>query len=171
MLERLDILNARFTENELRCNMHILPIACFILLSTVAISGGSIFNIKVINSNFSDKEMPSKTLACIQQLKLDPHQGFNFDNWGGYIRYKIGIPVFIDDRVDFYGEPFYLEYGAVSEVLPVWKDILKKYRIKWILFPNNSRLVATLEQESDWKLVAKDPAASLFVLKPTSPGS
>ncbi len=54
------------------------------------------------------------------------------DNWGGIIRYKIDYPVFIDDRADFYGEAFYIEYAKILQASPGWQSLLKKHQIEWI---------------------------------------
>jgi hypothetical protein len=160
---KLDLLDTEFTENEQLCNMHIFPSACAIILIVASIFGGRLFGMRILDIAFDPRHKPTVTLASIQQLKLDPHHGFNFDNWGGYINYQTGIPVFIDDRSDFYGEPFYFDYGTISQTLPGWPDVLKKYRINWILFPNDSRLVQALITAREWRLAARDDASSLFV--------
>ncbi len=156
--------NAEFSENELRCRMHILPIVMVAFLIFASLNGGKVFGQQILDSTFDAAHKPTKTLTTIRQMKLIPQQGFNYDNWGGYISYQLGIPVFIDDRADFYGEPFYLEYASVSKGLPGWSDILKKYGIHWILMPNDSLLVGTLSDSPDWKLADKDDAASLYIL-------
>ncbi len=146
-----------FGEIETQCRLHILPLLYVIAMLALAMSGSPL-----VKSGFDSKHMPTATLAYIQEQHLDPRGGFNYDNWGGYIRYATGMPVFIDDRADFYGEKFYLEYARVSMVEPGWSDVLKKYNIQWVLFPNNSRLVARLSESPEWKVVKKDDAASLL---------
>jgi hypothetical protein len=162
-IRKFNLIDTEFGENERLCNMHILPIACVLILVIASIFGGRLFGLPILDIAFDTRHKPTATLASLQQMKLDPHQGFNFDNWGGYINYKTGIPVFIDDRSDFYGEPFYFDYGIVSQTLPGWPDVLKKYRINWILFPNDSRLVQALTASPQWHLAARDDASSLFV--------
>lgn len=164
LLVYLENLNTEFTENELRCRMHIIPAATFAFLVFASLSGGRVLGQQIINSTFDAAHKPTTTLASINRLKLDPKQGFNYDNWGGYIAYELGIHVFIDDRADFYGERFYLEYTNVSRGLAGWAEFLKRRDIRWILMPNDSLLVVTLNESPDWKLADKDQAASLYVL-------
>ncbi len=159
-----------FTENERLCTMHILPWAAFVSLSLIALGGGKVMGIEILNSTFDREHKPTKTLDKIVALKLNPDQGFNYDNWGGYIKYMINYPVFIDDRADFYGDSFYHEYGTVVQLQPGWQDILKRHHITWILVPRNSRLAEELEQEGskkpgDWERIEYDNPSSLYVLK------
>jgi len=148
---------------EYRCKMHLVPMAAVGVLFIVAINGGNMFGSRVLASSFDQKSKPSLTLDYIRDHKLSPERGFNYDNWGGYIRYRLGIPVFIDDRADFYGQGFYLDYGRVSTVAPGWLDLLKQYKIEWVLFPRDSALAARLMEQPDWQKVCEDPAAYLFV--------
>lgn len=163
MLRSFDNWNKEFTENELQCRLHLLPIVVVIVLVLASMNEGKVFGQTLLHTTFDEANKPTKTLKEIVDRKLDPNQGLSIDNWGGYLSYQLGIPVFIDDRVPLYGEKFYLEYATVYDVCPGWNDVLKKYGIKWILMPNDSRLGSALKEYPAWKLVASDNAASLFV--------
>lgn len=163
ILHKLADLDAQFSKTEALCKAHFWPIAAFVILSIAAVNGGQLFGAIVVNSGFDTGEVPTSTLNTIKTFNLDPRQGFNYDNWGGYMHYKLDIPVFIDDRADFYGGNFYAEYGAVSETAPNWAKILDKYQVNWVLFPKNSNLVYALKGSPDWKLAADDEAAALFL--------
>lgn len=161
--------SAGFDENESLCNSHFWPIATFIALVVISMSGGKFMGSDCLNCTWSKEDKPIETLAYLQAQeksgKLDPNRGFNFDNWGGYLRYQLGTRVFIDDRADFYGEKFYNEFGRVSLVQPGWQDVLDQYKIQWILMPKNSTLVAALRQSPSWQSAAEDQCSSLFVRK------
>lgn len=161
--ERWQRLGREFDETERRCTMHILPAVAVLILAIAAANGGSLLGVPLLSSGFDPQNMPTSTLECLRQLNLNPTAGLNFDNWGGYIRYKAGIPVFIDDRADFYPQRFYLEYGTVGTVSPGWRDVLERHKISWILFPKDSRLAARLKEEPGWQLICQDAAAELFV--------
>jgi len=150
-------------EMESLCRLHLLPIGAVLILAIAGINGGKLLGIPLLESGFDPERFPTRTLECIREHHLKPETGFNMDNWGGYISYKLGIPVFIDDRADFYGESFYLDYGTVSTVSPGWRDVLDKYKIEWVLFPANSRLASSLSEEPDWKLLCEDKASLLLV--------
>ncbi len=152
-----------FDKSERRCNMHLLPVAAVTALMVVSLNQVSPGHPQILCSGFDPKHMPTTTLDYIRQHHLEQRRGFNYDNWGGYIRYRLGIPVYIDDRADFYDQRFYLRYGKVSLTQPGWSRILDEERVDWILFPADSRLSSQLMEDKRWKLAASDDAASLFV--------
>lgn len=148
---------------EFLCTRHALPIVATLVLAISCFNDGKALGIELVKSGFDEKTKPTTTLQCLKEHDLAENRGFTFDNWGGYIRYKTGMRVFIDDRVDFYGQKFYLDYADAATVQSNWKQVLTKYNIEWILFPNNSVLVATLKNNIDWKLLCKDKASSIYV--------
>lgn len=160
-------LGSVFDQTEFSCNKHLLPVIAVVVLSFIAISGGSLGPLKILSSDFDPKTKPTETLNCLVKEKLDPKRGFNLDNWGGYLRYKTGERVFIDDRVDFYGQKFYLDYAEIATLQPHWRETLDKYKIEWVLFPNNSLLTGALRKEKGWRLLCSDQAASLFIRDPS----
>ena len=161
-------LQKSFREFEIQentCKMHVTCYLITLFLAFVACTGGSFMGSPLLASDFDKKDKPSDTLKYIKDNKLSPAHGFNYDNWGGILRYKLDERVYMDDRADFYGVPFYLEYGAIVRGFPGWQDKLKERKIEWVLMPNDSVLIENLSKLPDWKLATKDEAASLFVRK------
>jgi hypothetical protein len=165
-------LAATTNEVEATCNMHLLPIIIVIGLCFSAIGVQQQIHLipSFVDAGFDAKDKPTATLAYIKQHNLDPKKGFNLDNWGGYIRYKTGNRVFIDDRSDFYGQEFFQKYGQIAEVHKGWDKALDGFNVEWILFPRNSYLaLALIDQEKSGKAkfykAAEDPAAYLFIRK------
>ncbi len=154
-----------FEIQENTCKMHVSCYLIILLLAFVACTGGGFMGSPLLASDFDKKDKPSDTLKYIKDNRLSPAHGFNYDNWGGILRYKLNERVYMDDRADFYGVPFYLEYGAIVRGFPGWQDKLKERKIEWVLMPNDSVLTDNLSKLPDWKLATKDEAASLFVRK------
>ncbi len=152
---------------ELTCTRHALPIVTIIVLAISCFNNGKAIGIELVKSNFDAKSKPTKALDYVVEKKLDQNSGFTYDNWGGYIRYKSGLRVFIDDRVDFYGQKFYLDYGDIATGQSNWREMLDKYKIQWVLFPNNSVLVGNLKNDPAWKLSCEDEASCLYERKKT----
>lgn len=160
-----------FEAQELQCKMHVVPIVFSLFLAVAAFMGGSVAGNQILNSGFNPKDKPTKTLDYVVKNNLDPANGFNYDNWGGFLRYKTGKRVFIDDRADFFPESFYLEYASCSRALPGFEKVFEKYHLYWVIMPSNSLLGGELSKNPDWKLVAEDKASKLFVnekLKPSA---
>ncbi len=156
-----------FDRMEFSCTLHLIPIAVVAVLAFSCIAGGKIPGVRpLVSSQFDPKTKPTTTLDYIKNNHLPWDRGFNLDNWGGYIRYKTGQRVFIDDRLDFYGQDFYLRYVQTLTIKPGWQKLLDEYRVEWILLPKNAILVNILEQTLSWQLKAEDQAAYLFVRQP-----
>ncbi|CAN5157476.1 hypothetical protein BH10CYA1_BH10CYA1_31190 [soil metagenome] len=173
LVSKFNHIGEGFDENERLCKMHLLPLFLFIALSITAIMGGKIAGTPILESNFDRLDKPTKTLDYLKKAEADGqlkyNQGFNLDNWGGYIRYKLGTPVFIDDRADFYGEAYYSQYAIINQVLPStdgkpgWLDWLAKDNIQWVLVQKDSRLAQALKAEDGWRLAAEDQASALLI--------
>ncbi|MBX9668458.1 MAG: hypothetical protein K2X93_12610 [Candidatus Obscuribacterales bacterium] len=159
----------QFAEQEMLCKMRIIPIAYVMFVAVAAFCGGSLGGSKVLSSGFSPSTMPTATLTYIQEHKLPFDRGFNNDNWGGLIRYKLGMRVFIDDRADFYGEEFYTKYGSIVRTKPGWRNLLDNMKIDWILMPKDAVLSAALKNEEDWQIACEDPGSYLFTRKTGTP--
>ncbi len=166
----LDKLNAflkrigdTFDEQEFSCTMHILPIVVVLFLSVSCLNGGKLFGVQIVKSTFDAKTKPYATLDYLEKNKMWDQRGVNYDNWGGYLRYKTGHRVFIDDRSDFYGEKFYLDYGAMSVLEPGWQNVLDKYKIDWVIYPKGGALAEGLKETGKWRVAAEDQASEVFV--------
>lgn len=160
---RIKLFSANIDEVEATCTMHILPIALSVLLVGSCLLGGKIGPVELVTCDWDPKNKPTETLKCIKDHNLDWRHGFNLDNWGGYIYYKTGNRVWIDDRLDFYGEKVFVDYGRVVKQMPGWESLLERDKIEWILFPKLSTFTQSLLTNPDWKLLCEDPAAVVLV--------
>ena len=147
---------------EFQCTRHALPVLVVAILAISCFQNGRALGVELVRSNFDQRTKASTTLKYLTEHNLKEDEGFNYDNWGGYIRYKTGKRVFIDDRSDFYGEKFYLDYRDAATAQPNWRDVLNRYKITWILFPQNSVLGPHLLKAPEWKLVLEDAGSQLF---------
>jgi len=154
-----------FAHQEMLCKMRILPICYVSFLAIAASLGGGFGDTKILSSGFSTSDMPTKTLTYIKDHNLPFDRGFNLDNWGGLIRYKLDQRVFIDDRADFFPEEFYKNYGAVIQTRPGWEKILDDNKIEWILLPRNEAATVELRKNGNWFVACEDDASCLLQRK------
>lgn len=162
-LNRINEYSSNIDEVEATCTMHILPIALTVLLVLSCFFGGKIGPVELVTSDWDPKTKPTDTLDCIKSHNLDWHHGLSLDNWGGYIYYKTGNRVWIDDRLDFYGEKVFIDYGNVVKQMPGWEQLLERDKIQWILFPTQSTFTISLKQNPKWKVLCEDKAATVLV--------
>ncbi len=173
--------NESFDQKEGLCNKHAVSTLTFLVLCSVALDNGQFFGSQVLTSAWSKEDKPTQTLAYLKENlsvngKLDPERGLNYRNWGGYLHYLLGKRVFIDDRVDFYGDQFCSRYDIVALNQPGWDVELQGHifegtkkqgrTVQWILMPKNSSIGRTLRSSPDWgEPVKEDRASELFVRK------
>jgi hypothetical protein len=157
-----------FDEMERISNMHLLPILSTVLLAIACPFGGKIGPVELVTSDWDPINKPTKTLRCIEEYKLNWRNGLNLDNWGGYIYYVTNNRVFVDDRLDFYGSNFFIDYKKMSQLDADWRQVMDKHEIKWILFPAKGPLIEALRKSPEWQLLCEDKGSAVMVRKPAA---
>jgi len=122
-----------------------------------------------------------KTSLVTPDFNKTPHPGFAAEflfekrpnarlfssiQYGSYIVYR-GWPdakVFIDGRVDAYGEKRFNDLIRVERMRPGWKEALDEYDIDSIMYPTNSVFAWRLKNEHNdtWTEVFSDNTATVF---------
>ena len=127
-------------------------------LRVMAMTAGN----KSIKADFDVETAPSETLVYLERNKgvIKAQKLLALDNWGGILSYRLGMPVYIDDRADFYGQDFYSRYGVICEARPGYERLLREAGLDYVLFPRESTLVARLKADG-WKTLAEDRASTL----------
>ena len=109
------------------------------------------------------------SVEAVRYLKQHPPAGnmFNQDDLGDYFLYALGpdFPVFIDGRLDMYGEDLLKDYMKISEVTEDTDRLLSKYNIDWVVFPLTKPLVLYLKATKKWGEVYHDDQISILVRK------
>jgi hypothetical protein len=90
---------------------------------------------------------------------------FNLFQWGGYIINELYPEqrVFIDGRVDMYGDTLMEQYIRVERLQPGWPDVLRQHNIDLVIIEKDSPLAAVLSEIPDWRLVFSGPVEAVFV--------
>jgi len=142
---------------------HLWPIVAIAITGYSAFHGGELNGHSVMNAHFDAKRFP---VAAVDYVKKNNVPGpiFSPDAWGGYLIYRLDpqIKVVIDDRHDFYGEPFVKSYLKTIHVEPEWQDFLVAEHPGCILVPKNSALASILLETSEWQPVYVDETAILL---------
>jgi hypothetical protein len=138
-------------------NAYLWPTASLIMVAALVATG-------LITYRFDDTKFPVKAVEFLQRTKIAGNM-FNDDEFGDYMIYAAwpSYRVFMDGRSDMYGETFGRDYLRIANVAPGWKETLKKYDVRWVIFNTDSALVAALKDQPDWQSVYSDPVATILV--------
>lgn len=106
------------------------------------------------------KITPETALDKALEMKLNTGIVFNDYIFGGYLIYR-GIPVFIDGRVDMYGNNGLNNYLSIhdSSSTAQLSKALDKFQVTWTIQPAGVRLVDLLDQLPEWERVFADDIA------------
>jgi len=90
---------------------------------------------------------------------------YNPYHWGGYLIHRL-YPrhrVFIDGRVDMYGEKVFKDWLTLREARDGWEEIASKYGVKWGLAEVDVALTEAVRSSANWQVMYEDPQAVVFV--------
>jgi hypothetical protein len=101
---------------------------------------------------------PAAAFAAARQAGL-AGPVFNDYDFGGYLIFE-GVPVFVDGRIDLYGDDFMRDYAAAVDAsdgaLP---RLLERYQIAWTLLKPGEPAVDALDHDPGWERVYADASA------------
>ena len=116
---------------------------------------------KILVSSLTETErtFPKK---AVDFLIAYPEQSnlFNKYRWGGYLIWR-GVKVFVDGRADVYGRELIGDYLQIQRG-ENWKELLGKYEIGIILWPQKEILTTVLRESAEWKIIYEDDRAAIF---------
>ncbi|MCC6977753.1 MAG: hypothetical protein IT343_05495 [Candidatus Melainabacteria bacterium] len=115
--------------------------------------------------DFDPTRIPVKLVECLAK-ENPPGLGFNYDNWGGYIYFKLKRTVYIDDWADFLPPEFIEEYLKILLTQDNWEEIFNKRNFTWVMVPKEAQLAQVLSQRKDWEVKCKDDVGVFLVRKP-----
>jgi hypothetical protein len=109
-----------------------------------------------------DTVTPEAALAAAQRLNLTGPV-FNGEAYGGFLAFS-GVPVFIDGRIEMYGNDFLAAYIAAEQGdAGALAALLDRYRVVWTLLPAQSPAIAVLDRASGWRRAFADSQAVIHV--------
>lgn len=131
---------------------------------------GRVAGIQLVENQFDRHVFP---VAAAERGRAAHLTGpiFNQFTWGGWLLHEWPeMPVFIDGGTDHYGEALFNQYIQVWNLDPGWRDVLEKWKIRWVLVDPRSRLAYQLVREPGWGVWYCDSVAALLE-RPAAPDS
>jgi hypothetical protein len=147
----------------------LYPSVAVLLLVGISLNQGRIFDQQVQKSFFEPKRFPVQAAEFLEKNPL-PGNLFSTDQWGGYLIYRLypQYHVFFDGRSDMYGEEFLRKYMKVIELNYSWKEILREFRIDWMLLPAEDGLATAVKESREWNVIYDDQVSVILVRKSKS---
>jgi len=149
---------------------HLWPTLATVATLVIAANAGRVGSMVLMNARFNPQRMPVDAMNFVANSGIKAPV-FSPDYWGGYLIYRL-YPhnhVVIDDRHDFYGEPWLQSYLRTIHVEPGWEEFLKGQRC--VVLPRKAALTEILRKTPEWKAVYSDDVAMVFLSSRTPPDS
>lgn len=143
-----------------------LPVRWPAFVVTAAL-GGAVALPLVVNplARSDGKVTPASAVAAAQELGLSGPV-FNSETFGGYLTF-VGVPDFIDGRVEMFGNDFLAaDVAAESGNEAALSRLLARYGATWTLLVPEAGAVAVLDRMPEWRRVYADPYAVIHVRVP-----
>lgn len=84
--------------------------------------------------------------------------------WGGYVIWALpSNPVYIDGRIDMYGDQFVSEHLGMIYGLTSWRGPFNRYGVRIAIVKPRSVLARELTESGEWRQVFQDTMATVFV--------
>jgi hypothetical protein len=112
------------------------------------------------------QEMINVPLNAVEYLKEKQIAGNTFTDpniWGGYLIWELpSNPVYIDGRIDMYGDQFVKEYLGIIWGVTDWRGPFDRYGVRIVIVKPKSSLGRELKESTNWQQVFQDDMATVF---------
>jgi hypothetical protein len=105
-------------------------------------------------------------LLAVEFMKDNQVVGNTFTDpniWSGYLIWTMpSNPVYIDGRIDMYGDSFVKNYVDITHGLADWREPFTQYSVKNVILSPDSALRLQLQNSPEWEKVYQDEMALVF---------
>lgn len=108
-------------------------------------------------------DAPVKAVEYMQQNGIVGKTLTDPNIWGGYLIWKMpSNPVYIDGRIDMYGDEFVKEYLYITLGYIDWREPLDRYGVQIAIVAPKSVLATGMRNAPNWQQVYQDELAVVF---------
>jgi len=115
----------------------------------------------------ADQTVLSVPVNAVEYLKANQITGNTFTDpniWGDYLIWALpSNPVYIDGRIDMYGDDFVKNYRDIIWVIADWKQPFDRYGVRVAIIRKTSPLRHEMKKIPEWRQVFEDDMAIVFV--------
>jgi len=110
--------------------------------------------------------VPLNAVAFVKENRITGNTFTEPNIWGGYLIWETPQnPVYIDGRIDMYGDEFVKEYLDIIYGISRWQEPFDKYGVQLAIISPTSVLRLQLEQSAQWQKIYSDEMAVVFQRK------
>ena len=137
--------------------------ACVAALLLVA----SFHLMRLSNDKLENQLAQSLPIRAVEVVRERGYQGplFNTFDWGGYLIWKLRMPVSLDGRQNLYGDPRMDRSVATWSGAPDWASDPELKSAGLVIGPTSAPLTQLLKTNSHFQLAYEDKLATIFVAK------
>jgi len=107
--------------------------------------------------------VPLEAVAYMKENQITGKTLTDPNVWGGYLIWEMpSNPVFIDGRIDMYGDDFVKDYVGIVHGILRWQEPFEKYGVQVALLTSKSVLRSQLQESPQWQQVYQDEMAVVF---------
>ena len=141
-----------------------------ILFVAASLSATVFWTHRVLQENESKirNDYPVGAVKFLKEKGLADRHGFSEYVWGGYLLWS-DLPVFIDGRVDMYGDRFFTEYLAIHDLKMDRNrisSIFRHFDVTYAIMRPQSSFSGILRMNNRWREIYRDRTASIFLALP-----
>lgn len=112
-------------------------------------------------SDFDPARLPVEAVSFLGRQERN-RLVFALDNWGGYLYFRLGRPVLLDDWTSAYPLTLWQDYLATMMAQTGWQNVLDKYSIGFVLIPRATLLGAALSGSPGWRRIYQDQISEIY---------
>jgi hypothetical protein len=124
------------------------------------------FKLKAVIYSPPTQKQVNVPLQAVEYIKDKQITGNTFTDpnvWGGYLIWETpSNPVYIDGRIDMYGDDFVKDYVSMVHGISRWQEPFDKYGVQLAIVSPKSVLRLQLEQAPQWQEIYRDEMAVVF---------
>lgn len=109
-------------------------------------------------------KVPLNAVAYIKDHQITGRTFTDPNIWGGYLIWALpSNPVYIDGRIDMYGDDFVKEYLNIIWNGADWREPFDRYGVRVVIIEPGSALSRELLASGEWSKVFEDDVSVVFV--------
>ena len=107
--------------------------------------------------------VPIKAVEYLKEKQIEGNTLTDPNIWGNYLIWALPAnPVYIDGRIDMYGDQFVKEYLDLTWAITDWRGLFGRYGVRVAIVRPKSPLNRQLKESTDWLQVFEDGMAVVF---------